>query len=151
MIKVSVKSYNPNDPDEMINEVTVRGYTKYGISKQDMIVWIEYFQGLGFYWERPVAFAFHGMLEDSAAFEFFMNWLRTKDPEIILKHYLENPDLCDMCIHGHAEICPIRYGDIPRVWDNDKVKQCEMYLIITKWMVGNERETDGYFRVKGGG
>ena len=126
-MRVLVRSHNPNDPSRLENNVKVIGYTKHGISKQDMIVWIEWFMGLGFYWDKPVAFKIIGQVETSAAVEFFLNWLRCKDPDLILKHTIDNPDLCYDCVHGPSP-CPISHTDIPMVKD-DQVKQCDMFYI----------------------
>lgn len=126
-MRVIVKSHNPNNPDRLENEVKVIGYTKHGITKQTMLIWVEWFMGPGFYWNRPVTFEFYGTIDTSTAFKFFLNWLRSKDSDLILKHTIDNPDLCLDCAHGPAP-CPISYTDIPKV-KNHQVKQCDMLYI----------------------
>ena len=126
MIKVTVRSHNHNDPNRMENKVKVRGYSKY-MTTHTKVVWMNWFHGLGFYRGKPFEFEFWGKVEESAAFRFFLNWLREKDPELILKHIMENPHLCYHCVHMPFEHCPVSSTEIP-LMKNDEVKQCDMFF-----------------------
>lgn len=132
-MRVIVKSHNPNDPDRLENKVKVIGYTKHGLSTQDMLIWLDWFRGPGFYYNKSIAFTFYGPIETSAAFTFLLNWLRSKDPDLILKHTIDNPNLCYDCVHG-LDHCPLLHTDIPTVIDG-QVKQCDMLFLNS--------ETDG--------
>ena len=126
-MRVLVKSYNPNDPDRMLHKVKVLGYTKFGISKLDMVTWVEWFVGRpGFYFLKPIAFEFYGKIL-GAAFSFFTDWLREKNPDLAIKHSMENPHLCYHCVHMPYETCPVEPTEIPMVEENE-VKQCDMFF-----------------------
>jgi len=87
-MKVTIKVEKNSDADcPYKNVVTVTGYTKYGISKQDLIDWADDTGGYPIQ-ESPIVFDFYGEKggQDDVSLDCFCSWLEAEDPNIVIRH-----------------------------------------------------------------